>query len=609
MSLTRFPEDLTVLPEFLVRTARIWPDREAYRWFDYPTNDWMSLTWREFSERVLRWRKAFAKMGLQKGDKVAMLLPSSVDALTFDQAAVANGLVPVPLHASDTAGSSRFILEDSESKFLVTVSLARWHSLAEAGDDLKHLERVVFTNDTDVGTSFDHIPYGGLEEWLATGNDVTNLPEGPSPTDLAAIVYTSGTTGRPKGVMLTHKNVVTNVRQTWNIAEATEEDVILSYLPLSHTFERTVGYYLGVATGAALVFSRGVNQLRDDLFDVRPTLMSSVPRVYEQFYNHFVTLKGKMSAKKAFFFEWTRDIGWRRFCRANELPVPKSVRGFMDNLMWGYLNRRVAGPVREFFGGRIRMMFSGGAALNQTVAQFFLAMGLPMNQVYGLTETSPIISVCRPMGNHPTSVGEPVAWTEVRLGENDELQVRGPQVMAGYFKREADTKAAFTEDGWFKTGDQADLSDGGRIRIKGRIKEIVVTSTGEKVSPVDLEFAIQEDPLFDQVMIVGENRPYITCLVVLHDDKWKALCAALQVDPNDPSTMGCRDVRNAVLKRIKTATRDFPRYGQPRNVAVVPEKWTVENGLLTPTQKLRRRQIADRFAQEVEALYTGRTSR
>ncbi len=609
MSLTRFPEDLTVLPEFLVRTARIWPDREAYRWFDYPTNDWMSLTWREFSERVLRWRKAFAKLGLKKGDKVAMLLPSSVDALTFDQAALANGLVPVPLHASDTAGSSRFILDDSEAKFLVTVSLARWHSLAEAGGDLHHLERVVFTNDTDVGTTFDHIPYGGLEEWLATGNDVTELPEGPKSADLAAIVYTSGTTGRPKGVMLTHKNVVTNVRQTWNIAEANEEDVILSYLPLSHTFERTVGYYLGVATGAALVFSRGVNQLRDDLFDVRPTLMSSVPRVYEQFYNHFVTLKGKMSAKKAFFFDWTRDIGWRRFCRANDLPVPASVRGFMDNLMWGYLNRRVAGPVREFFGGRMRLMFSGGAALNQTVAQFFLAMGLPMNQVYGLTETSPIISVCRPMGNHPTSVGEPVAWTEVRLGENDELQVRGPQVMAGYFKREADTRAVFTEDGWFKTGDQADLTDGGRIRIKGRIKEIVVTSTGEKVSPVDLEFAIQEDSLFDQVMIVGESRPYITCLAVLHDDKWKALCATLQVDPNDPSTMGCRDVRNAVLKRIKTATRDFPRYGQPRNVAVVPEKWTVENGLLTPTQKLRRRQIADRFAQEIEALYTARTSR
>lgn len=605
MSITRFPEEITILPEFLVRTARIWPEREAYRWYDYPTNGWVSVTWREFSERVLRWRKAFARMGLKKGDKVSMLLPSSIDALTFDQAALANGLVPVPLHASDTAGSSRYILNDSESKFLVTVSLARWHSLADAGDDLKHLERVVFTNDTDTGTTFDHISYGGLEEWLATGNDVTELPPPPAPSDLAAIVYTSGTTGRPKGVMLTHRNIVTNVRQTWNVVEATEEDVILSYLPLSHTFERTVGYYLGVASGAALVFSRGVSQLRDDLTEARPTLMSSVPRVYEQFYNHLMTVRGKMSAKKTFFFDWTREIGWRRFCRQNDLSVPKSVRGFMDNFMWGYLNRRVAAPVREFFGGRMRMMFSGGAALNQSVAQFFLGMGLPMLQAYGLTETSPVLSICRPIANHPTTVGEPVAWTEARLGENDELQVRGPQVMVGYFKREADTKAAFTDDGWFKTGDQADLSDGGRIRIKGRIKEIIVTSTGEKISPVDLEFAVQEDRLFEQVMILGENRPYIAALVVLRDDKWKALCSDLQLDPNDPSTMGCRDVRNAVLKRIKTATRDFPRYGQPRNVAIVPDVWTVENGLLTPTQKLRRRQISERYAQEIEALYNG----
>ena len=601
----RFPEETTILPEFLVRTARIWPDREAYRWYDYPTNDWISITWREFSERVLRWRKAFVRMGLTKGDKVAMLLPSSVDALTFDQAALANGLVPVPLHASDTAGSSRFILEDSEAKFLVTVSLARWHSLAEAGDDLVHLKRVVFTNDTDAGTTFGHIEFGGLEEWLATGNDVLELPPPPSSSDLAAIVYTSGTTGRPKGVMLTHRNVVVNVRQCWNVVEATEEDVILSYLPLSHTFERTVGYYLGVATGAALVFSRGVNQLRDDLAETRPTLMSSVPRVYERFYNHLMTVRGKMSAKKGFFFDWTREIGWRRFCRTNDLPVPASVRGCLDQLMWGYLNRRVAQPVRDFFGGRMRMMFSGGAALNQSVAKFFLGMGLPMQQAYGLTETSPLLSLCRPIGNHPDTVGEPVAWTEARLGENDELQVRGPQVMAGYFKRPAETQAVFTEDGWFKTGDQADLSDGGRIRIKGRIKEIVVTSTGEKISPVDLEFAIQEDPLFEQVMVVGENRPYIAALVVLREARWKALCSDLQKDPNDPASMGCRDVRNAVLKRIKSVTRNFPRYGQPRNVAVVPESWTVENGLLTPTQKLRRRQIADRYAQEIEALYSG----
>ena len=250
-------------------------------------------------------------------------------------------------------------------------------------------------------------------------------------------------------------------------------------------------------------------------------------------------------------------------------------------------------------------MLSGGASLNSSVARFFCGMGLPLMQVYGLTETSPMISMCAKGSNHPATVGFPLSDTQVRTGENDELQVKGPQVMQGYFNREADTRAAFTEDGWFKTGDQADLSDGGRIRIKGRIKEILVTSTGEKISPVDLEFAIQEDSLFEQVMAVGENRPYVSVLTVLNKARWQALCAEMQLDPMDPATMGRRDVRTAVLKRIKTVTRDFPRYGQPRNVAILPEAWTIDNGLLTPTLKLRRKPIAERFASEIDALYSG----
>lgn len=601
----RFPEEARVIPDFLDRTVRIWPDREAYRWYDFATNEWISITWREFSKRVLRWRKAFAKMGLTKGDRVAMLLLNSLDAVTFDQAALANGLVTVPLHASDTAGSSRYILADSGSRFLVTVSLARWHSLVENDEDLPNLIRVVFTNDTDEGTSCGHIVYGGLEAWLATGNDVAELPEGPKASDLSSLVYTSGTTGRPKGVMMSHSNIVNNVRQMWNVTQITEDDVILSYLPLSHTFERTAGAYTGVAFGACLAFSRGVSQLRDDLADVRPTVMSSVPRIYERFYNHLMAMRAKMPAKKGYFFDWAREVGWRRFCRENDLPQEKSARRFIDSFMWPYLERKIAMSVRDVFGGRMRVMLSGGASLNSSVARFFCGMGLPLMQVYGLTETSPMISMCAKGSNHPATVGFPLSDTQVRTGENDELQVKGPQVMQGYFNREADTRAAFTEDGWFKTGDQADLSDGGRIRIKGRIKEILVTSTGEKISPVDLEFAIQEDPLFEQVMAVGENRPYVSVLTVLNKARWQALCAEMQLDPMDPATMGRRDVRTAVLKRIKTVTRDFPRYGQPRNVAILPEAWTIDNGLLTPTLKLRRKPIAERFASEIDALYSG----
>ena len=603
--MTRFIDEFTVLPEFLERTARIYPDRKAYMWYEHRTNAWVSMTWREFSVSVLRWRKAFAAMGLKSGTRVAMLLPNGLDALTFDQAALANGLVPVPLHAIDTAGSSCFILNDSQAEFLVTVSFARWNALAQCGTPLPHLKQVVLTHEAESGVSQEYIPYCGLEEWLATGNHVTELPPFPKPDDLAAIVYTSGTTGRPKGVMLTHENVVSNVRQMFYYEPLTENDVYLSFLPLSHTFERTASYYAATAAGAALAFSRGVGQIQDDLREINPTIMCSVPRVFERLHNQLMELRHKMPRKKGYFFDWAQEVGWRNFCRRNSLPVEHSAREFLDPFVSGYLQRKIGNSVKGIFGNRIRTLFAGGAALNYSVAKFFCGMGAPVRQGYGLTESSPLISLSEEVGNHPLTVGRPLPGIEARLGEADELQVRGPQVMKGYWGRPEDTARAFTEDGWLRTGDQADLSDGGRIRIKGRIKEIIVTSVGEKVSPVDLEFAIQEDPLFDQVMVVGENRPYVAALVVVNKSRWLALCEDLQLDPNDPSTMGCRAMRNAVIKRIRTATKDFPRYGQPRNVAIVPDAWTVDNGLLTTTMKLKRRQIAERYASEIDELFIG----
>ena len=292
---SRFIDQFKTIPEMLERTVRVYADREAYKWFEHRTNEWVGITWRQFSERVMRWRKAFAKMGLQRGARVAMLLPNSVDALTFDMAALCNALVPVPLHATDTAGNSNYILNDSGAEFLVTVNFARWNSLATAGVDLPNLRQVVLTGETDEGVSLGHIPYCGVEEWLATGNDVTELPAGPDADDLAALVYTSGTTGRPKGVMLTHRNVVSNVQQISRYMPIDENDVFLSYLPLSHSFERSAAYYHALATGALLAFSRGVAHITDDLHAINPTNMCSVPRVFERIHNQILMVRRKMT--------------------------------------------------------------------------------------------------------------------------------------------------------------------------------------------------------------------------------------------------------------------------------------------------------------------------
>ena len=597
--------DFKTLPELLVNAVANFGDKEGYRYFDHQQSQWVSVTWKEFHARVMRWRKAFAAMGLQRGDRVSMLLVNSLDALTFDQAALANALVPVPLHSIDTPDSSAYILSDSGSKFLVTTTRARWNAIAATtSSDISAIQQVVFTTEEEEGMT-GNIPYCSAESWLEKAADFPeeNLPAGPVETDLAAIIYTSGTTGRPKGVMLTHKAIMSNVLDTHDRYPLLADDVTLSYLPLSHSFERTATYYNSIICGTTLVFSRGVMSLLDDFRDARPTKMCSVPRVFEQFFTKLQVQIANSDEEEKRIAQGVLAAGWRQFARRNDIPVEGDFTEAEDQAFLDEHFEAVARPILDMFGGRLERVIIGGAALNYSVAKFFCALGINTTQGYGLTEYCPIISISHCEGNHPETVGLPIRNCEVRAGENDELQVRGPSVMSGYWNKPKETAETFTADGWLKTGDQVDLSDGGRVRIKGRIKEIVVTSTGEKISPVDLEFAIQEDHIFDQVMIVGEARPYITALVVVNDSLFTQLCEEIGVDPKADDHNNNRDLRARLVKRIRHAAKHFPQYGVPRNIYILREHWTPENGLLTPTMKMRRRQILERFADEVESLY------
>lgn len=597
-------DDFKTLPQMLEHTLATKPDKEGYRYYDYEQEKWTSVTWREFGERVMRWRKAFAAMNLKRGDRVAMLLINSLDALTFDQAALANALVPVPLHAIDTPESAAYIMSDSGCRFLVTTTKARWNAIFHSDTPVTTLEQVVFTTEEEEGQS-NAAQYCGVKKWLDRGNNISvdDLPQGPGEEDLAAIVYTSGTTGRPKGVMLTHRAVLSNVQDIAKEMPLDDEDLFLSYLPLSHTFERTATYYNCVAHGATLVFSRGPMQLAEDFKDIHPTVMCSVPRILEQFYAKIQSKYAIAGHSAQVMTERVVAAGWRDFCRANDLPLEADGLPEMDVIIKSLYFDQVAQPVRELFGPRFKYIVSGGAALNGMVAKFFCALGLNIRQAYGLTEYSPVISMNGMTGNHPATVGMPLARCQVRAGDNEELQVYGPSMMKGYWNLPKETAETFTEDGWLRTGDQVDLSDGGRVKIKGRIKEIIVTSTGEKICPVDVEFAIQEDHLFEQVMVVGEGRPYITALVVVNDMLFRLLCEEVGITPDSPALNRCRDLRAKIVKRVRQAAKHFPQYGVPRNVYILRKHWTAEDGLLTPTMKLRRRQIAERFANEIEELY------
>ncbi len=595
------------LPELLAFRLAKSPGGAAYRTFDEATGQWHTTRWDEAGKRIAQWARALAVMQLARQARIAILLPNGLDAVCIDQAALSLSLVPVPMHAIDNPGSIAYILSDCEASVLMVSNLAQWRAIEGAGLALPALRQVVVTasETLPVGPAEVDAAVVSLADWLAAGQGIKPKTEQlPDAGDLAAIVYTSGTTGKPKGVMLTHANVVSNVLAILARVVPTPDDVFLSFLPLSHTFERTAGYYLPLATGSCVAYARSVALLAEDLKTVRPTVLISVPRIYERVFGKLQeSLAG--SAFKLRLFEAAQAVGWRRFCKAQRLALAEgegSVWSMLDPLLWPLLDKLVAGKLRAQFGGRVRVAVSGGAPLSHAVARCFLGLGMPLLQGYGMTETSPVVAANGVEDNDPATVGRPLPGVEVRIGDNRELQVRGPLVMQGYWKRADDTSRVLTPDGWLSTGDQADLQDG-RIRIRGRIKEIIVTSTGEKVPPGDLELAIAVDPLFAQVLVVGENRPFIACVAVVNPAEWQRLAASLGLDADSSTSLNLPAVRRAALARLAAQTNSFARYATPRAIFLTHEPWTLENTLMTPTLKLKRNNLMTHFALEIDSMY------
>lgn len=593
------------LCEFVPLRARQIPQTVALRQYDRKEKAWKDVTYASLDKQITAWRRALEALHLERGARVAILLNNSVDAVLADQAVLANGLIPVPLHAIDTPGSSAFILIDSQSSALITNKADRWGLIEKTNVPMPDLKHVILTEETGINEKDEHRQILSKDIWLASGKDIQELPEGPKSEDLAAIVYTSGTTGRPKGVMLTHHNVVENVISTLiHIAPAPKPGYIfLSFLPLSHTFERTAGYYLALGMGCTITYNRSIMLLAEDLRTVKPDVLISVPRIYEKIYARINEQLGKKPAIARWLFNCAVNVGWRKFCAENKLPVSKSPWQFADSFTGPILKKLVADKVLEQFGGNLKVAIAGGAALNGKVARVFGGLGLAPIQGYGMTEASPIIAGNSLTLNQPDTVGKLFSNLQMRLApETHEIQIRGSSIMKGYWKRPEDTARVLDSEGWLSTGDVGEINETGLLRIKGRIKEIIVTSTGEKVPPVDLELALETDPLFSQAYVVGENKPFISAVTVLNPEEWKKLAAELKVSASEAS-LKLTSVRTAILKRVKAAAADFPHYALPRKVLLTLKPWTIENGLLTPTLKLKRTPLAKFFKKEIDEIY------
>ncbi|MCB4823742.1 AMP-dependent synthetase/ligase [Roseicella aerolata] len=578
---------------FRARVARS-PDAAAYTEFDSGSGQWRAQRWRDIQARMARWRAGLEREGLQPGDRVAILLRNCVEWVCFDQAALAAGLVVVPLYTTDSTEGLLHGLADSGARLLLLEGEAQWRPIAARRAAIPALRTILCLRG---GRAADLV---AVADWLpAQGSDAPD--QAGDPDGLATLIYTSGTTGAPKGVMLSHRGILFVAEAVLERNPGLRDDVFLSYLPLAHSFERVVGYYLPIMSGGQVVYARSIEQLAEDLLTARPTVLLGVPRIYERLYAA-IRAKAARSRLAAALLGRAEALGQDRFAAAQGRgPRP----GPWARLQWAVLRRLVSARLLGRLGGRLRMAVSGGAPMPAQVARALTALGLPLVEGYGLTEASSAVTGDSAAHPTPGTVGPPLRGIEVSLGRDDELLVRGPGLMLGYWNQPERTRAAIDPDGWLHTGDIGVIRQDGRILIRGRLKDILVTSTGEKVPATDLETAIGLDPLVEQVVVLGEGKPFLVALLVLRSAAWMDLARRLGLPADEPASLRAGAAVAAVLGRVAAALRPFPDHAQVRAVSLSLQPWTIAEGLLTPTLKPRRPRLEARFAAEIAALYQG----
>lgn len=588
------PEAAPTLSKLLYERVLRSPDSIAYRHCNKITGEWHSITWQQIQKKIDLWHTALKNENFEPGSRVAIMLPNCPEWVCLDMAAHSLGLIVVPLYVNDRPENVAYILENTDARLFVCPGVTCWEHLEPVFNRLTGLKRIVTIDFCH--TSKDDPRITCISDWLPDKPDVDQIHHG-SPDDTATIVYTSGTTGPPKGVMLSHRNIIGNAFAGLKCMDIFRHDTFLSFLPLSHMLERTGGYYLPMMAGASVAFARSIPELAEDLVTIKPTVLVAVPRIFERIYSGMMA---KIESKPAIMkklFNSAVSVGWQQFLHSQKRTA-WSPRQLLNPL----LDQLVAKKVRAKLGGKLRIIISGGAPLSPDIAKVFIGLGLPLYQGYGLTETSPIISVNLIENNEPNGVGLPIPGVEVKLGEHNELLVRGNCVMKGYWNNPEATASTIDSDGWLHTGDIAALIDG-HIRITGRLKEIIVLSNGEKVSPNDVEQAISIDPLFEQSMVVGEGRPYLILLAVLAKDRWEILAEELGVS-SDESSLQQEQVQEAILARIEKLMHNLPGYAFIKQTVLTLEPWTVEGGLLTPTLKIRRKSVLTHLQREIDKIYS-----
>jgi long-chain acyl-CoA synthetase len=565
---------------------------------------WLSITADRFVERIRNVSQGLAASGVKPGDRVALLSENRPEWSISDLAILSLGAVNVPIYTTQAVDQVRYILSDSGARVLFISNRRLFRHVREALEGLDFLEKLIFfdpeaAKGLERATTLDEVENAGAEQSASRPAAYDAYLQAIRPDDLATIIYTSGTTGEPKGVMLTHNSFISNVLSITAGLPISSTDVALSVLPLSHIFERT-GFYVFCYNGVSVYYTASFDQVGENLKEVRPTVMTAVPRLFEKVYHRIVKKGMSATGVKRRIFQRALHVGQRYAeLEDKQLRIPR-------RLVWEQkmADRLVFSKWREGVGGRLRYFVSGGAPLSPALSYAFLAAGIPILQGYGATETC-IVSANRPGNNRVGSVGLPFEGIEISIASDGEILLRGPNVMRGYYGHPEET-ASVLKDEWFATGDVGHLDKEGRLYITDRKKDLFKLSNGKYIAPQLIESLLKESEFISQVVVVGAGRKQPSALVV---PEWEALKQALYKNGDAVTDDRLELSRSpAALKLVQSdvaaLTKGLADYERIRRVALLPEELTIDRGELTPTLKVKRRVIDEKFGDLIEDLYS-----
>jgi long-chain acyl-CoA synthetase len=592
--------DFQTLNQLLARAAETHRKPDALRYKSGGT--WHSISLETWLGRARSIAVGLHDIGVRKGDRVALLSENRHEWFLVDSAMQILGAVNVPIYATLTPPQIAYIINDCEAVMVIASDDVQQKKIAEVRGQLRSVQHYLTIDPPSAleGTTLESVEKTGAERLSQNDNLATELASRVEAGDLASIIYTSGTTGDPKGVMLTHDNLVSNVKASLEVLPITSSDIALSALPYSHVFERMVAQYLYPAAGVSIAIAESVEALVDNMGEIQPTFVTMVPRFYEKMRARVLESVEAGSPLKKKIFRWGLAVGREHGeFRLRGESAPAGLE-----LKYKIATALVFKKLQQRLGGRLRYFVSGGAPLPRDIAEFFWAAGIAILEGYGLTETSPVICVNRADRIRFGTVGPPIPGVEVKIASDGEVLARGPNIMKGYYKKEAETREAIDDQKFFHTGDVGKIDSEGCLSITDRKKDIIVTAGGKNIAPQPIEGRLKTNPFITEVVIIGNRRPFPSALVVPDFDKLTEWCRENSVSSERREDLvrepKCREF---MLNQIASMTEDLAQFERVKSVTLLDRDFTLEGGELTPTMKVRRSVIEERYKALIDEMY------